>query len=59
MQERGYVKGRNLIFEIRHHEGRIERFPALVAELVTPKRLELLEAAGPKAARVVAPASVP
>ena len=30
----GYVEGRNLIIEYRSDEGRIERFPALAAEMV-------------------------
>jgi putative ABC transport system substrate-binding protein len=32
--ERGYVEGRNIVIEYRWAEGRIERLPALAAELV-------------------------
>lgn len=34
MHERGYVEGKNFALERRYHEGRTERFPQLVAELV-------------------------
>ena len=34
LQELGYVEGRNVVFERRFAEGRQERLPALVAELV-------------------------
>lgn len=34
LQDRGYVEGRNLLFEQRFAEGRPERLPALAAELV-------------------------
>ena len=37
LQERGYVEGKNLVFERRYSEGNIERFPALAAELVSLK----------------------
>jgi len=33
LKERGYVEGRNVVFERRFSDGRIERFPALAAEL--------------------------
>jgi putative ABC transport system substrate-binding protein len=32
--ERGFVEGRNVVFERRYIEGRVERIPALAAELV-------------------------
>src|SRR5262249_37664244 len=35
--ERGYVEGRNLVFEDRFSEGRIERLPGLAAELNATK----------------------
>ncbi len=34
LQERGFVEGRNFVFERRYVEGRRERIPALAAELV-------------------------
>ncbi len=34
LQERGYVERKNLAFELRFAEGRPERYPALVADLV-------------------------
>src|SRR2546427_6400417 len=34
LRERGYVEGRNLVFERRFSEGNAERFPELAAELV-------------------------
>ncbi len=37
LRERGYVDGQNIIIEYRWAEGRIERYPALAAELVRLK----------------------
>ena len=37
MSELGHVEGRNIVIEYRSAEGRIERFPALAAELVRLK----------------------
>ena len=34
LREAGYVEGQNLVLERRHAEGRMERLPALAAELV-------------------------
>jgi ABC-type uncharacterized transport system substrate-binding protein len=34
LRERGYVEGRNLVVERRYADGRVERLPALAAELV-------------------------
>ena len=34
LRELGYVEGRNIVSEYRSAEGRVERFPALAAELV-------------------------
>lgn len=34
LREHGYVEGRNLALEFRSSEGKVERFPALAAELV-------------------------
>jgi putative tryptophan/tyrosine transport system substrate-binding protein len=37
MREYGYVDGQNMTFEVRWAEGRSERFPELVGELVRLK----------------------
>ena len=37
LRELGYVEGQNIAFEYRWAEGRVERFPALAAELVRLK----------------------
>ena len=37
LREQGYVEGRNLIIEQRWAEGRIDRLPALMAEVITLK----------------------
>ena len=37
VRELGYVEGRNIVIEYRSAEGKIERFPALAAELVRLK----------------------
>jgi putative ABC transport system substrate-binding protein len=37
LRELGYIEGRNVILETRYAEGRVERFPALAAELVKLK----------------------
>ncbi len=37
LRDLGYVEGRNVIVEVRYAEGRVERFPALAAELVNLK----------------------
>ena len=34
LSERGYVEGKNLIFERRYHEGQLQRYPELIADLV-------------------------
>jgi putative ABC transport system substrate-binding protein len=37
LRDLGYVKGRNLVIEYRSAEGKLERLPALAAELVALK----------------------
>lgn len=37
LRERGYIEGRNLVFERRHAEGRGERMPAIADELLALK----------------------
>ena len=34
LRELGYIEGWNVVLETRYAEGRVERFPALAAELV-------------------------
>jgi len=48
--ERGWVEGQNIVIEYRWAEGRLERFPALAAELVGLK-LDLIVAASTPGAR--------
>jgi putative tryptophan/tyrosine transport system substrate-binding protein len=35
--ELGYIEGKNIVIEWRHHEGNLDRLPALAAELVRLK----------------------
>jgi ABC-type uncharacterized transport system substrate-binding protein len=37
LRDLGYVEGRNVVIEYRDAEGKLERFPALAAELVALK----------------------
>jgi putative ABC transport system substrate-binding protein len=37
LRDLGYVEGRNLVIERRYAEGKLERYPALAAELVALK----------------------
>jgi putative ABC transport system substrate-binding protein len=37
LRELGYVEGKNLVFEARFAEGRFERFPELIAEMIRAK----------------------
>ena len=34
LRELGYAEGRNLVIEVRHHQGNVDRLPELAAELV-------------------------
>jgi putative ABC transport system substrate-binding protein len=47
--ERGYVEGRNIVIEYRWAEGKIERLPALAAELVRLKVDLIVAGATPQA----------
>jgi putative ABC transport system substrate-binding protein len=49
LRDLGYVEGRNVVIEHRDAEGKIERLPALAAELVALK-VEVIVAAGTTAA---------
>jgi putative ABC transport system substrate-binding protein len=50
LRELGYVEGRNLVLERRSAEGRFERFPDIVAELLRLKA-DVIVTAGTQAAR--------
>jgi putative ABC transport system substrate-binding protein len=49
LRDLGYVEGRNIVIEFRSAEGKLERFPALAAELVALK-VDVLVAANTSAA---------
>src|SRR5712691_5971644 len=49
-RERGYVEGENIVIEYRAAEGRLDRFPALAADLVRIK-VDLIVAGSTSAAR--------
>ena len=50
LRELGYVEGKNIVIEWRRHEGKVDRLPALAAELVRLK-VEIIITAGAPAAR--------
>jgi len=50
LRELGYVEGKNIVIEWRRHEGKVDRLPALAAELVRLK-VEIIVTAGAPAAR--------
>ena len=52
LRELGYVEGRNLLIEYRWAEGRYERFPALIGELLAMK-VEVIVTAGTPATLAV------
>src|SRR5262245_47665098 len=49
MRELGYEEGRNIAYQTRWAEGRLERLPALAAELVALKLDAMLAASTPAA----------
>jgi putative ABC transport system substrate-binding protein len=49
LRDLGYVEGRNVVIEYRDAEGKIERFPALAAELVALKVDVILAGGTPQA----------
>jgi putative ABC transport system substrate-binding protein len=49
LRDLGYVEGRNLVIEYRSVEGKLERYPALAAELVALK-VDIIVAVNPTAA---------
>jgi len=50
LRELGYVEGKNIVIEYRYAEGKLDRLPALAAELVR-LRVDLIVTAGPSATR--------
>jgi putative ABC transport system substrate-binding protein len=52
LRELGYVEGQNIVIEYRWAGGKYERFPALIAELLT-QRVELIVTAGTPASLAV------
>ena len=57
LRELGYVEGKNIVIEWRHHEGKLDRLPALAAELVRLK-VDIIITVGPPAARAAKEATV-
>ncbi|MDO8474599.1 MAG: ABC transporter substrate-binding protein [Candidatus Rokubacteria bacterium] len=52
LRELGYVEGRNILIEYRWAEGKYERFPALIAELIAVK-VDVIVTAGTPASLAV------
>jgi putative tryptophan/tyrosine transport system substrate-binding protein len=52
LRELGYVEGRNIVIEWRNAEGKLDRLPALAAELVRLK-VDVIVTGGPTATRPV------
>ncbi|HET8670242.1 MAG TPA: ABC transporter substrate binding protein, partial [Candidatus Saccharimonadales bacterium] len=46
LRELGYIEGKNILFEYRYAEGRLDRLPQLAAELVSLK-VDVIFTAGP------------
>ena len=57
LRELGYVEGKNIIIEYRAAEGKLDRLPALAAELVRLK-IDILVTAGPPGTRAAREANV-
>lgn len=57
LRELGYVEGKNIVIEWRHAEGKIDRLPALAAELVRLK-VDIIVTGGPPATRSAKEATV-
>ena len=50
LRELGYVEGKNIVIERRYAEGKVDRLPALAAELVSLK-VDVIISSGPTATR--------
>ena len=50
LRELGYVEGKNIVIEIRHAEGKLDRLPSLAAELVRLK-VDIIVSVGPATTR--------
>jgi putative ABC transport system substrate-binding protein len=50
LRELGYIEGKNIVIEWRHTEGKLDRLPALAAELVRLK-VDIIITGGPPATR--------
>jgi putative ABC transport system substrate-binding protein len=50
LRELGYVEGKNIIIDWRHHEGKLDRLPALATELVRLK-VDVIITSGPPSTR--------
>ena len=57
LRELGYVEGKNIVIEWRYAEGKLDRLPALAAELVRLK-VDVIVTAGPAATRAAKEATV-
>ena len=57
LRELGYVEGKNIVIEYRYAEGKLDRLPALAAELVRLK-VDVIVTAGPAATRAAKEATV-
>ena len=58
LRDLGYVEGRNIVIEYRWAEGKYERFPELIAELIALK-VAVIVTAGTPAALAVKKATAP
>jgi putative ABC transport system substrate-binding protein len=50
LRELGYVEGNNIVIEVRHAEGKLDRLPSLAAELVRLK-VDIIVSVGPATTR--------
>src|SRR5215468_5291938 len=60
MRELGYIEGKNILIEYRYADGKVDRLPALAAELLNLK-VDVIVTAGPAVTRAAkqATAKVP
>jgi len=57
LRELGYIEGKNIVVEWRNAEGKLDRLPALAAELVRLK-VDVIVTAGPASNRAAKPTTV-